>query len=147
MTPPPPTMQLKFKPGEETSVIEGLQAEVPGRPPSHPPLACAVHVLGPSASSILQPKASTLPPLPQPAHLKEDKLSHPRRAILAAEKAWAGYFGSRKTLGGLFWPPENLGPAIWAAEKLGRALFWLREKQCACAHSGNLTYRRCIFDT
>ena len=52
-----------------------------------------------------------------------------------------------KTLGGLFWPRKNPGRAILAAEKLGRALFWLRKKQCARAHSGNLTYRLCIFDT
>ena len=31
--PSPPTIQLKLKPGEETSLIEGRQAEVPGRPP------------------------------------------------------------------------------------------------------------------
>ena len=30
-------MPLKFKPGEETSVIEGLRAEVPGIPPLPPP--------------------------------------------------------------------------------------------------------------
>ena len=49
------------------------------------------------------------------------------RAILAAEKPWAGYFGRGETLGGLFWPRKNLGRAILAAEKLGRALFWLRK--------------------
>ena len=38
-SPSPPTMPLKFKPGEETSVIEGLRAEVPGIPPSPPLLA------------------------------------------------------------------------------------------------------------
>ena len=37
--PSPPTMPLKFKPGEETSVIEGLRAEVPGIPPPPPLLA------------------------------------------------------------------------------------------------------------
>ena len=39
-SPSPPTMPLKFKPGEETSVIEGLRAEVPGIPPPAP-LPCA----------------------------------------------------------------------------------------------------------
>ena len=48
------------------------------------------------------------------------------RAILAADKPWAGYFGCGKTWAG----------AILAAEK-----------PCARAHSGNLTYIHCIFDT
>ena len=123
-------MPLKFKPGEETSVIEGLQAEVPGRPPSPSPPPCAAHVLGPSASSILQPKASTLPPLPQPAHLKEDKFNHPRRAILAAEKPWAGYFGRGKTLGGLFWLRKNLGGRYFGTEKTMRmCAFWKFDTQ------------------
>ena len=69
------------------------------------------------------------------------------RAILAAETPLAGYFGRGKTLGGLFWPRKNLGRAIFlAAVRLGRALFGLG-KPCARAHSGNLTYRLCIFDT
>ena len=77
-------MPLKFKPGEETSVIEGLRAEVPGIPPSPPLLA---------------------------------QRKNPGRAILAAEKPWAGFFGSGTTLGGLFCPRMNLGQAILAAEK------------------------------
>ena len=38
------------------------------------------------------------------------------RAILAAEKPWAGYFGCGKTLGGVFW-----------LRKIRRALGWLRK--------------------
>ena len=69
----------------------------------------------------------------------------------------AGYFGSGKTLSGLFWQWKNPGRAILAAEKPWAGYFgcgktWAgailaRKKQCARAHSGNLTYRRCIFDT
>ena len=63
--PSPPTIQLKLKLGEETSLIEGRQAEVPGRSPLPP--------------SLLWPRKNL------------------GRAILAAEKPWAGYFGCGKT--------------------------------------------------
>ena len=49
---------------------------------------------------------------------------NPGRAFLAAEKPWAGYFGCRKT---------------WAGDILAA------DKPCAHAHSGNLTYRLCIW--
>ena len=39
---------------------------------------------------------------------------------------------------------KNPGRAILPAEKLGRALFGLRKRPCACAHSGNLTHRLCV---
>ena len=62
---------------------------------------------------------------------------NPGRAILAAEKPWSGYFGREKTLVGLF---VGCGKT-WAGVILAR------KKPCACAHSGNLTHRLCIFDT
>ena len=104
-SPSPPTMPLKFKPGEETSVIEGLRAEVPGIPPSPLPL-------------LAQRKN------PGRAILAASNLGW---FISAAEKPWAGYLGRGKTLCALFGPRKNPGRAILAAEKLGRALFWLRK--------------------
>ena len=133
-------MQLKFKPGEETSVIEGLQAEVPGRTPSpslRSPRPWPIGQFNPAAQGLDSPSTS------QPAHLKEDKLNHPRRAILAAERPWAGYLGRRETLGGLFWPRKTLGGLFWLRKHLGGRYLGCG-KQCARAHSGNLTYRLCI---
>ena len=158
-------MQLKFKPGEETSVIEGLQAEVPGRPPSPPslrsPRPWPIGQFNPAAQGLDSPSTSAA------SSFEGRQIQPPQAGYFGSGKTLGGLFWPRKTLGGLFWPRKNLGRAILAAENPGQAILaaekpwagysscgktwagaiFAAEKLCARAHSGNLRHRLCIFDT